>query len=199
MSFVFRSKLIESKSGYFSDSVAIGAKDASGYLHVVGGDLIHQSGYAYFDNKPLVSGIPVLLSGEAGSSFSSINDLSDVDTQTVPPVSGQYLRWDGSSWTSQSGDGGGAISSSDNIDLLFKQAYDTYYHELSYNTSGALTGVGVWDVSAKTTQLYVKQLNYSGEYLTGVVVTDVISANTLTKTLSYDGNDNLISATRIYT
>jgi hypothetical protein len=129
----------------------------------------------------------------------SINDLSDVDTQTVSPISGYYLRWNGSNWASQSGDGGGAVPSSDNIDLLFKQAYNTYYHELSYNPSGALTGVGVWNVPAKTTQLYTKQLNYSGEYLTGVVVTDVISTNTLTKTLSYDVSGNLISTTRIYT
>lgn len=135
------------------------------------------------------------------NSTASINDLSDVNTQSTTPVLGYYLRWNGSSWVPQSGDGGGGgvTQPSDIIDLLFKQAYNTYYHELYYNPSGALTGVGVWNAPAKTTQLYTKQLNYSGEYLTGVVITDVISTNTLTKTLSYDGSDNLISTTRIYT
>jgi hypothetical protein len=146
----------------------------------------------------------------------SINDLADVDTQTTPLISGDYLKWNGSNWVAVSdfqeavatgsfsgvfyGDGSEITNvSSDNIDLLFNRSYNTYYHELSYNISGDLTGVGVWENNSKTIQLFSKELIYSGETLTSVITTDTVNSITLTKTLSYDGNENLISTTRIYT
>jgi hypothetical protein len=64
MSAIFRSKLFESKSGYFSDSIGIGTKQPSGALHVSGGNFIHQSGVAFFDSRPLINGSPVMLSGD---------------------------------------------------------------------------------------------------------------------------------------
>jgi len=36
---------------------------------------------------------------ESASTVSSIDDLSDVDTTTTSPSSGQVLKWDGSNWT----------------------------------------------------------------------------------------------------
>jgi hypothetical protein len=44
---------------------------------------------------------------------SSINALSDVDTVTIPPISGQSLVWNGTAWVPQtvSGGGGGAVAS----------------------------------------------------------------------------------------
>jgi hypothetical protein len=75
MDVVFRSKKIEIRSGYFANSIGIGTKNPSGSLHISGGDLILQSGVAYFDSKPVVGGVPILLSGEVQEP-----DLSDYIT-----------------------------------------------------------------------------------------------------------------------
>jgi len=82
MDVVFRSKLIEVKSGYFANSVGIGTKSPSGSLHISSGDFILQSGTAYFDNKPVVGGVPILLSGEVQEpdllEYAKIQDLEIV-------------------------------------------------------------------------------------------------------------------------
>lgn len=85
MAVIFRSKLIEGKSGYFADSIGIGIKNPSGALHIASGDLIHKSGTSYFDNRPFVSGIPIMLSGEAQQvdlsnyvQFENLNEVSGV-------------------------------------------------------------------------------------------------------------------------
>lgn len=39
---------------------------------------------------------------------SSINALADVDTQTIPPASGNVLQWNGTKWVPGSGGGGGS-------------------------------------------------------------------------------------------
>jgi len=67
--------MLHGKSGYFADSMGIGTKNPSGSLHISGGDLILQSGVAYFDNRPVVGGVPILLSGEVQG-----QDLSDYVT-----------------------------------------------------------------------------------------------------------------------
>jgi hypothetical protein len=90
----FRTRLIHSISGFFKGSLVIGGQDEATGLIVSGTDFSVTGGDVYFENRPFVAGVPVLLSGEAGAS--SINDLSDVDTQGL--MSGDYLTWDGSSW-----------------------------------------------------------------------------------------------------
>ena len=64
MSVILRSKLFEGKSGYFSDSIAIGLREPSESLHISGGNLKIDDGGAIFSNRPVVSGVPVLLSGD---------------------------------------------------------------------------------------------------------------------------------------
>ena len=64
MSAIFRSKLFESKSGYFSDSVGIGTKNPSAALHISSGNIILESGTAEFYSRPTVSGIPLMVSGD---------------------------------------------------------------------------------------------------------------------------------------
>lgn len=64
MSAIFRSKLFESKSGYFSDSIGIGTKNPSAALHISSGNIILESGTAEFYSRPTVSGIPVMISGD---------------------------------------------------------------------------------------------------------------------------------------
>jgi hypothetical protein len=94
-----------------------------------------------------------------------------------------------------------SASWSDIIDLAFKSAYVTYYQELNYNSiTTDLSSVQIYEDNTKATHLFEKLLTYtSAALLTGISITDKVNSNTLTKTLSYDGNDNLISTTRIYT
>lgn len=48
MSAIFRSKLFESRSGYFSDSIGIGVKQPSEALHINSGNLNVENGFGYF-------------------------------------------------------------------------------------------------------------------------------------------------------
>lgn len=50
MSAIFRSKLFESKSGYFSDSIGIGTKQPSDALHINSGNLNVENGSGYFSS-----------------------------------------------------------------------------------------------------------------------------------------------------
>ena len=64
MSAIFRSKLFESKSGYFSDSIGIGTKQPLEALHIYSGNLNVENGFGYFG-----SGIQV---GEDSSGASNL-------------------------------------------------------------------------------------------------------------------------------
>jgi hypothetical protein len=80
MSAIFRSKLFESKSGYFSDSIGIGTKQPSEALHISSGNLNVENGFGYFG-----SGIQI---GEStpGSSVFFVND-NGVGVNNENPVS----------------------------------------------------------------------------------------------------------------
>lgn len=69
--------MLHGKSGYFADSIGIGASAPSGGLHISGGDIRIEGGDAYFENRPFVSGVPVMVQG----------DLFDVDTTSFYPKS----------------------------------------------------------------------------------------------------------------
>ena len=133
------------------------------------------------------------------------SEVSDLILSTYSTVSSTSANWDSVYTTVQTesaswGSGGGG-GPSDVIDLLFKLAYTTYYHELNYDSiTTDLSSVQIYEDNTKTTHLFEKLLTYtSTALLTGIFITDKVNNNTLTKTLSYDGNDNLISTTRIYT
>lgn len=64
MSAIFRSKLFEGRSGYFSDSIGIGIKNPSAAIHIASGNMILESGTAEFYSRPTVSGVPVMISGD---------------------------------------------------------------------------------------------------------------------------------------
>ena len=69
--------MLHGKSGYFADSIGIGASAPSGGLHISGGDIRIEGGDAYFENRPFVSGVPIMVQG----------DLFDVDTTSFYPKS----------------------------------------------------------------------------------------------------------------
>jgi hypothetical protein len=75
MSLIFRTKMLHGKSGHFADSIGIGTSAPSGGLHISGGDIRIEGGDAYFENRPFVSGVPIMVQG----------DLFDVDTTSFYP------------------------------------------------------------------------------------------------------------------
>lgn len=87
----------------------------------------------------------------------------------------------------------------DIIDLDFKAAYSSYYHEISYS-SGNVSSIDIWEDSGRSTKLFTKALTYdstSGN-LTQIVVTDNVNSSTLTKAFTYDVDGNLETITRTY-
>ena len=80
MSVIFRSKLIESKSGYFSDSIGIGTKQPLEALHIYSGNLNVENGFGYF-----ASGIEIG-SATSGSTVFFVNDQA-VGVNNENPVS----------------------------------------------------------------------------------------------------------------
>ena len=87
----------------------------------------------------------------------------------------------------------------DIIDLDFKAAYSSYYHEITY-TSGNVSSIDIWEDSGKSTKLFTKALTYDGTSgnLTQIVVTDNVNSSTLTKAFTYDIDGNLETITRTY-
>jgi hypothetical protein len=78
MAMKFKTKLLFSRTGVF-DSIGIGVQNPNLGLHVSGADLTLTSGSAYFDNRPLVNGSPVMLSGD------TVNiDVSDLYPASNP-------------------------------------------------------------------------------------------------------------------
>jgi hypothetical protein len=133
----------------------------------------------------------------------SLSALVDAGSQSADTeVRSLTANWEDTYTTVQTNSaswGGGG--SSDIIDLTFKTAYTTYYHELQYDSvTTNLSAVQIYEDNTKTTHLFEKLLTRTtSALLTGISITDKVNNNTLTKTLSYDGSDNLISTTRIYT
>jgi hypothetical protein len=54
---------------------------------------------------------------DANAGAGSIDNLSDVDTSTNPPVIGQFLSWDGNNWIPADGSSVGSINDLSDVDL----------------------------------------------------------------------------------
>jgi hypothetical protein len=87
MSATFRSKLFESKSGYFSDSIGIGTKAPSHSLDIQSGNLNVENGFGYFRSGIEIgngqSGVANFFVGASGVGINNENPAADLD------VSGQ--------------------------------------------------------------------------------------------------------------
>jgi len=83
-----------------------------------------------------------------GSIGASINALSDVDTTTTPPTSGQVLKWNGSNWTpaTDSTSGGGG-SNADTLDGLDSTYFLEYTNLTNRPDLTAFTGVTLTDTT----------------------------------------------------
>lgn len=70
-----------------------------------------------------------------------------------------------------------------------------YYDELIY-ASGLLTKIETYVDNSKVTKLFTKTFIYSGGVLTSITLLNIATNVTVTKTLNYDENGNLINITK---
>lgn len=215
----FKSKFVFGKTGVF-DSIGVGVQDPDGNLHISGRDLRLTSGSAHFDNRPLVNGSPVMLSGDtvsidvsdlypASNPSGFITGVSNLvhttGNQTISGIKNfterPTLNGTGFLLIGEVEGGGGGATTINDLDKMFNSARATYYHELSYAVNGDVSAIEVYTDSAKGTRLYSRTFAYDENgNLAQIETTDRQNIGaSLTKTLSYDGSDNLISTTRIYT
>lgn len=151
----------------------------------------HLSGFTYVNNLSVL--------GKIYGDGSELNGVTGSGGSTDTEVRALTSNWESTYTTVQTYSG--SWEASDIIDLTFKTAYTTYYHELQYDSATSnLSAVQIYEDNTKITHLFEKLLTYtSTALLTGILITDKVNNNTLTKTLTYDVNGNLISTTRIYT
>ena len=93
-----------------------------------------------FTGNIISSGSPVATQswvtsqGYGSGGGGSIDTLSDVDTRTSAPSTGQVLKWNGSNWTPQADASGSSYTNSD-VDTHLNQSNPTSGYVLSWNGS----------------------------------------------------------------
>lgn len=65
------------------------------------------------------------------------------------------------------------------------------FKELTYDVSGNLTNMKIWNSSAKTIQYFNIDFNYTGDNLTNIETTRISDSYVYNKNLTYDVNNNL--------
>lgn len=172
---------------------------ASGDIYVNANSIIYSDGVTYSSqdatNSKDIHTILYGTSGTWGSSVSAMHLASDTDISS--PAKGEVLVYQSSTnkWTNK--------TDRASIESMYNYANTNFFSELSYDGTGKLTGVDVWVTSNKITKLYERTFTYdASDNLTTIVTKDVqggSARHTLTKTMAYDGNNNLTSVTRVYT
>jgi len=96
MSAIFRSKLFESKSGYFSDSVGIGTKAPSHSLDIQSGNLNVENGFGYFGSGIQIgsdsSGVSSLFVNQDRVGINNESPVSALDVSGQITCSGINMR-----------------------------------------------------------------------------------------------------------
>ena len=75
-----------------------------------------------------------------GGGASSIDDLTDVDTATASPATGQVLAWNGTNWIPVSPTSGGPISLNDIVDVDTASSPPIAGEQLIWNGSAWIPG-----------------------------------------------------------
>jgi len=101
--------------------------------------------------------------------------------------------------TTISGSGSGAYNDAEKsameLEMSFKAANLSNFKELTYVDS-LLSEINIYTDSGKTVKLFMKELDYDvSEKLSQVTLTRISPNATLTKTLTYDVDDNLLNIT----
>ena len=92
-----------------------------------------------------------------------------------------------------------ALEQRTKLENQFNFAYNNHYTELSYDGSGNLTTVEIWEDNTKALKLFTRTLSYTGSDLTSATTTDELTLVELTKTFTYDVDGNLTTVTATVT
>lgn len=83
------------------------------------------------------------------------------------------------------------------LELAWDQHYPSNYSETTY-LAAKIQKVDIWNSPAKTTLVITKEYFYTGDLITGVLVTNHVLGSTMTKTVTY--NAGIVSSVnRIFT
>ena len=84
------------------------------------------------------------------------------------------------------------------LELAFDINNPSFYTEPTYNM-GKITRSDIWDSPSKTLHIFSKVYTYTGPNLTQVVITREYDGKTLTKNITYDMSNRVVSINRTYT
>ena len=152
--------------------------------------------------------------GGGGGGASSIDDLTDVDTTTTAPSSGQVLKWNGTNWipasdsTGSGGGGGGGGDGTASLGQNSRLSYDGGLLTLTTSTQindaiDQINGIMVKLAPPTPPPLSTKTMSINGTYSaikSGThellsVVTDQLSPETSVVSNFYDGAQGTLSFT----
>ena len=83
-----------------------------------------------------------------------------------------------------SGLGAGVSLDRTQIEVGFKEAYNTAYKEFLYS-GDKVVAIDIWETGAKARKLYTKTIDYTGDNVTRVYLVDEQNGHSLTKNISY--------------
>lgn len=84
------------------------------------------------------------------------------------------------------------------LELMFNNAYLTGYIDFTKDIDDNITAVNVWENSSKIIKLFTKDITYTGENITEVLITDEVTNKTMLKEINYDIDGNVTDITITY-
>lgn len=126
-----------------------------------------------------------------GAGFGSINNLSDVDTVTTPPVSGNVLKWNGTNWvpaTDVTVGGGG--SDADTLDGQDSSYYLNFNNLTNRPNTFSIINVGASTVQADDSNDTLILSAGTGISLSADVPNDTITITGKTYSLTAENNQS---------
>ncbi len=84
------------------------------------------------------------------------------------------------------------------LELMYNNAYSTGYIDFTKDIDDNITAVNVWENSGKVIKLFTKDITYTGENITEVLITDEVTNKTMLKEINYDVDGNVTDITITY-
>ena len=72
--------------------------------------------------------------------------------------------------------------------LMWSNAYPSFFKHFNYDQDGNLQSIDLWSDNSMSLKIFNKAFNYDSGILTSIVVTDIQSGLTETKTFNYENN-----------
>jgi hypothetical protein len=96
------------------------------------------------------------------------------------------------------GPAGGSSSLLSQILLEWNESYPRNFKEVT-RISGQITQVDVWDSPDKNIHLFSKVISYLASKISSILITHISSGATISKSISYDIDGNIVSVDKSFT